>query len=75
MKVLYDTGGRYVVVDNGCPGLKLYDKLFDRIALGNASFYDNMRDDGETALQFAIAACDRMNGKGKRRLERKPEQQ
>lgn len=69
MDVLFENDGRYQVVWDHCPGLKLYDTLLKRIAFGNASYYDNMRSDGKTALEYAVSACTRLNDEYKQKLQ------
>lgn len=55
--------GRYSVVDNGCPGLKLYDATMQIIAFGNAGYYDDHPSSGKgrTALEIATEDCRRLN--------------
>lgn len=55
-------GGRYSVVDNGCPGLKIYDTVLEMVALGNSGYYDR---DERTALEIATEDCQQFNMEGK----------
>jgi hypothetical protein len=60
------------VVNNDCPGLKLYDRVFKQIGFGNAGYYDNMHGDGRTALEYATAACDAVNAADRHRMQKTP---
>jgi hypothetical protein len=42
VKILY-SNSRFCVVNDGCPGLKIYDVVLDRVDMSRfGAFYDNM---------------------------------